>query len=182
MTVANALGSGLLETSAFMPFFPGLCKRLLGEDLKLPTTATWWCGQPEALRYVLDNLDFLVIKPAFPSTAREPVFGGKLDPDQRALLIAQYPREPARIRGARIVKPIRRAGVVGKTWAHSAAGCAPRISGGARRFLGGDPGWIGAGFAVDRYPGGLDATGRRQQRHLGALRRPGEYIQFAAAA
>ena len=48
VTVANALGSGLIETSAFMPFFPGLSRRMLGEELKLPTAATWWCGQPHA--------------------------------------------------------------------------------------------------------------------------------------
>jgi uncharacterized circularly permuted ATP-grasp superfamily protein len=33
VTVANALGSGLIETSAFMPFFPGLSRRMLGEEL-----------------------------------------------------------------------------------------------------------------------------------------------------
>ncbi len=87
VTVANALGSGLIETSAFMPFFPGLCRRMLGEDLKLPAAATWWCGQPRALRYVLDNLDHLVIKPAFPSKGMEPVFGGKLSADGRSRLI-----------------------------------------------------------------------------------------------
>src|SRR5207245_7226019 len=78
VAVANALGSGLIETSAFMPFLPGLSRRMLGERLKLPAVATWWCGQLEAFRYVLDNLDFLVIKPAFPSKGMEPVFGGKL--------------------------------------------------------------------------------------------------------
>src|ERR1700687_1483067 len=71
VTVANALGSGLIETSAFMPFLPGLCQRMLGEKLKLPAAATWWCGQPKALRYVLDNLDCLVVKPAFPSKGME---------------------------------------------------------------------------------------------------------------
>src|ERR1700677_4523292 len=74
VTVANALGSGLIETSAFMPFFPGLCRRMLGEEMKLPAAATWWCGEAPALQYVLDNLDYLVIKPAFPSRAMEPVF------------------------------------------------------------------------------------------------------------
>src|SRR6202040_1533875 len=42
VAVANALGSGLLETTAFMPFIPGLCSRMLGDELKLPTAATWW--------------------------------------------------------------------------------------------------------------------------------------------
>src|ERR1700681_2743449 len=96
VAVANALGSGLIETSAFMPFLPGLSRRVLGEELKLKSVATWWCGQPQPLQYVRDNLDFLVIKPAFPSKGMEPVFGGKLPVEERARLldrIAQRPQE-----------------------------------------------------------------------------------------
>jgi uncharacterized circularly permuted ATP-grasp superfamily protein/uncharacterized alpha-E superfamily protein len=76
--VANALGSGLIETAAIMPFLPGLCTQLLGEKLKLPSVATWWCGQTYALDWVLDHLDSVVVKPAFPSRAMEPVFGAEL--------------------------------------------------------------------------------------------------------
>ena len=47
-TVANALGSGLLQSPAFMAFLPGLCRHLLGEELILPSVATWWCGQKTA--------------------------------------------------------------------------------------------------------------------------------------
>src|SRR5271170_5166747 len=35
--VANALGSGVIETAAIMPFLPGLCRRVMGETLKLPS-------------------------------------------------------------------------------------------------------------------------------------------------
>src|SRR5450755_2502385 len=76
--VANALGSGLIETAAIMPFLPGLSTQLLGEKLKLPSVATWWCGQKYALDWVLDHLDSVVVKPAFPSRAMEPVFGAEL--------------------------------------------------------------------------------------------------------
>jgi len=76
--VANALGSGLIETAAIMPFLPGLSTRLLGEKLKLPSVATWWCGQQYALDWVLDHLDSVVVKPAFPSSGMEPVFGADL--------------------------------------------------------------------------------------------------------
>jgi uncharacterized circularly permuted ATP-grasp superfamily protein/uncharacterized alpha-E superfamily protein len=76
--VANALGSGLIETAAIMPFLPGLSKQLLGEKLKLPSVATWWCGQPYALDWVLNHLDSVVVKPAFPSRGMEPVFGAEL--------------------------------------------------------------------------------------------------------
>ena len=65
VTVANALGSGLLQSPAFLSFLPGLCQHLLGEELKLPSVATWWCGQQSALKHVLENLERLVVKPAF---------------------------------------------------------------------------------------------------------------------
>lgn len=67
VTVANALGSGLVQSPAFMAFLTGLCQHLLGEDLKLPSVATWWCGQKTAQQHVLANLDKLIVKPAFRS-------------------------------------------------------------------------------------------------------------------
>ena len=85
--VANALGSGLIESAAIMPFLPGLARHLLGEELKLPSVATWWCGQPQALDWVLGHLQSVVIKPAFPSLGMEPVFGSELpDSDKEKLL------------------------------------------------------------------------------------------------
>jgi uncharacterized circularly permuted ATP-grasp superfamily protein/uncharacterized alpha-E superfamily protein len=65
VVMANALGSGLVQSPAFMSFLPGLCQHLLGEKLKLPSVATWWCGQNEAREHVLKHLDKLVVKPAF---------------------------------------------------------------------------------------------------------------------
>ena len=65
VVMANALGSGLVQSPAFMSFLPGLCDHLLGEKLKLPSVATWWCGQKIAREHVLKNLDRLIIKPAF---------------------------------------------------------------------------------------------------------------------
>lgn len=78
VVVANALGSGAIETAAIMPFLPGLAKKLLGEPLKLPSVATWWCGQEYALDWVLDHLDEIVVKPAFPARGMEPIFGADL--------------------------------------------------------------------------------------------------------
>ncbi len=72
VVMANALGSGLVQSPAFMPFLPGLCERLLGEKLKLPSVATWWCGQKDARSYVLDHLGEFVVKPAFRSHLRAP--------------------------------------------------------------------------------------------------------------
>jgi uncharacterized circularly permuted ATP-grasp superfamily protein/uncharacterized alpha-E superfamily protein len=94
--VANALGSGLIETAATMPFLPGLARHLLGEQLKLPSVATWWCGQEYALKWVLDHLDGVVVKPAFPSRRMEPVFGvqlAKAEKDRLAEQMRAWPHE-----------------------------------------------------------------------------------------
>ncbi len=71
VAVANSLGSGLLQSPAFMAFLPGLCRHVLGEELKLPSVATWWCGQDSAESYVETNFDRLVLKPAFRSPPGE---------------------------------------------------------------------------------------------------------------
>lgn len=52
VTMVNALGTGVLETRALLAFIPQLCQRLLGEPLKLPNIATWWCGQYAEREYV----------------------------------------------------------------------------------------------------------------------------------
>ncbi len=104
VAVANSLGSGVIETCAFMPFLPGLSRRFLREDLKLPSVATWWCGQPKAAKYVSDNLDFLVIKPAFPYLGAEPVFGGKLTGDERSKLMARMRHRPYNFAGQELLQ------------------------------------------------------------------------------
>ena len=82
--VANALGAGILESSALLAFMPGACERLLGETLKLPSIGTWWCGEPAALEDVLPRLKTSVIKSAFPRAAFQPVFVDSLDEAERA--------------------------------------------------------------------------------------------------
>ncbi|HEX3940366.1 MAG TPA: circularly permuted type 2 ATP-grasp protein [Acidobacteriaceae bacterium] len=92
--VANALGSGVIETAAIMPFLPGLCQNLLGEQLKLPSVATWWCGQSYALDWVLNHLNSVVVKPAFPSRAMEPVFGADLPQSEKSKFADQLRARP----------------------------------------------------------------------------------------
>ncbi|MGH9591765.1 MAG: circularly permuted type 2 ATP-grasp protein, partial [Bryobacteraceae bacterium] len=96
VSVANALGSGLAESPAYAAFLPGLCRTLLGEELKTPTVATWWCGQEAPLAYVAEHLEELVIKPTFPGTRQDPIFGGQLSADERERLIARVRAQPAR--------------------------------------------------------------------------------------
>jgi len=56
VAIANALGSGVLQAPGFLPFLPALARRLLGEELRLPSVRTWWCGDEGSRGYVLEHL------------------------------------------------------------------------------------------------------------------------------
>ena len=84
VTMANALGSGLVEAPAVAAFLPALCRRMLGEELLLAPARSWWCGHPDDLQYVLAHLDELVIKPSFPPRSRQPIFGRTLSAEQKS--------------------------------------------------------------------------------------------------
>ncbi|MEO8281613.1 MAG: circularly permuted type 2 ATP-grasp protein, partial [Ideonella sp.] len=72
--ISNALGAGVIESSALLAYLPGLSKSLLGETLKLPSVATWWLGEPSAFAEAWERLDNLIIKPLERSTAEPAVF------------------------------------------------------------------------------------------------------------
>jgi len=98
VTIANSLGSGLVESDAFLPFLPGLCKFFLGEDLAMPSVATWWCGQERERDYVLENLDRLVVRQV--RTARNLFTPGQsnlvrrnMTADERQLLAREIERK-----------------------------------------------------------------------------------------
>lgn len=78
VAIANPIGSGVLENPALMAFLPGICRHLLGEELKLPSVATWWCGQERERNFVLANLNRLVIKPIHRTRGYRAIFGIEL--------------------------------------------------------------------------------------------------------
>jgi uncharacterized circularly permuted ATP-grasp superfamily protein/uncharacterized alpha-E superfamily protein len=92
--IANALGSNLLESSTLLGFLPNLCKRILGQDLLMPSVATWWCGEPAALEDVIAKLDRLVIKSAFPQLRVEPMFGEDLGERGRKRVLGMLRSRP----------------------------------------------------------------------------------------
>jgi len=92
--VANALGSSLLESASLFGFLPVLAERLLGEPLRMPSLATWWCGEPPAMEQALARIESLIVKPAFPQLLFEPIFGEDLDAAGREALAARIRARP----------------------------------------------------------------------------------------
>lgn len=96
VVIDNALGSGLVEAAGHLAFLPGLCRELRGEDLRLPSVATWWCGQDKPCRYVLEHLDALVIKPSSPSFGNQLEYPATMDTAAREKLIGKIKSYPER--------------------------------------------------------------------------------------
>nr|AHG53047.1 COG2308 Uncharacterized conserved protein [uncultured bacterium B3TF_MPn1] len=74
--VVNPLGSGIVESPGMYPFLNNIAKARLGEELKLASAASWWCGHKKEREYVLENLDKLVIKAI--DRRFTTIFGGSL--------------------------------------------------------------------------------------------------------
>ena len=70
--VANAPGSGFIESPALLGFLPAISQRLTGEALSLPSAPTWWCGEAAARTDLERGLGSTWIKPTVPSG-----FGGR---------------------------------------------------------------------------------------------------------
>lgn len=92
VAIANALGSGIIENPGLMAFLPALCRHFLGENLKLPSLPTWWCGDPASRNHVLAHLDQLVVRSILPDQTA--LRGHSTRGPERAKLSAQIQATP----------------------------------------------------------------------------------------
>ncbi|MCD2322693.1 circularly permuted type 2 ATP-grasp protein [Sphingomonas sp. IC-56] len=62
VALINAPGNGIADDKAIYSYMPEIVRFYTGQDAKLPNVETWRCREPQALKYVLDNLPDLVVK------------------------------------------------------------------------------------------------------------------------
>ena len=86
VAIANPVGSSVLENPGLTPFLPAIAKYFFNEELKLPSVATWWCGQEKERRFVLENLEKLVIKKIHRTRGYRAIFGAELTAGEQAEL------------------------------------------------------------------------------------------------
>ncbi|WP_306514690.1 circularly permuted type 2 ATP-grasp protein, partial [Janibacter hoylei] len=96
VSIVNPISSGVLENPALIPYLPQICRHVLGEDLSLASTQTWWAGEPTHLSHIVTNLSSLVVKPASRSGNSNSVFGWELSADERDELAMRIQAEPWR--------------------------------------------------------------------------------------
>ncbi len=107
--IANAPGAGVVEANAMAAFLPALSRKLLGENLKLPNIATWWCGQDRARAQVEAMLDEMLIAPAFSDVpvalpGGRPGLGAALKPAERQALLDAIALRPMDYVGQEVVR------------------------------------------------------------------------------
>ncbi len=63
VALANAVGTGVADDKAVYAYVPRMIRYYLGEDAILPNVETHICREADGLKYTLDNLETLVVKP-----------------------------------------------------------------------------------------------------------------------
>ncbi|KPK25032.1 MAG: hypothetical protein AMK69_15375 [Nitrospira bacterium SG8_3] len=110
VTMANALGSGLVDSEVLLSFLPTLCRFFFSEGLHIPSVATWWCGQPKEREYVLQNMHRLLIRQVLVpkrglSHRRLSSFGPDLTSQEQTALTQAITRRGHEYVGREIVSP-----------------------------------------------------------------------------
>lgn len=95
VALANAPGAGIADSKVIYAFVPQMIKYYLDQDPILPNVETFLCGQEKDCKYVLDNLDKLVVKPANEAGGKGIMVGphaSQAERDAYAQVIAKNPR------------------------------------------------------------------------------------------
>ena len=160
--LANALGAGVLESGALLGYLPTLCEQLLGEPLRMPSVATWWCGETAAMEDAFSRLESLVFKPATPAFPFEPVFGQDLDREEAKRFRARVIEHPERYVAQELVR-LSQAPVLDRAHPRHLAARAVAL----RVFAAASPG----GYVV--MPGGLTRVAGSHEARVVSIQRGG---------
>ncbi len=94
VSIANPLGSSILENQGLLAFLPALSRYFLAEDLLLPSIASWWCGHKKERDFVIANLAKLAIKSIERGASQGVIFGPQLSSQQSDALIRKIKARP----------------------------------------------------------------------------------------
>ncbi|MBP5855931.1 circularly permuted type 2 ATP-grasp protein [Marivibrio halodurans] len=95
VTLANAVGTGVVDDKAVYAYMPRVIKYYLDEDPIIENVETHICGEAEGLRYTLDNLDKLVVKPVGESGGYGILIGPQASKEELAQFREKLKADPA---------------------------------------------------------------------------------------
>ncbi len=96
VSLANGVGTGLADDKVTYSYVPQMIRFYLGQDSILPSVPTYLCWKDDDCKYVLENLEKLVVKPANESGGYGMLIGSTSTKSQRSefrSMIRNNPRE-----------------------------------------------------------------------------------------
>lgn len=94
VTLVNAPGTGVADDKVVYAFVPKMIQYYLGEEPKLESVPTYLCYLEEDKKYVLENLNQLVVKPANASGGYGILIGPKASQKELAKCARQIKKDP----------------------------------------------------------------------------------------
>ncbi|SIT88550.1 Uncharacterized conserved protein, circularly permuted ATPgrasp superfamily [Yoonia rosea] len=94
ITIANAPGTGIADDKAIYSYMPDIIEFYTGEKAILKNVQTFRCSEPDALKYVLDNLADLVVKEVHGSGGYGMLVGPAASKKELAAFAAKLRRSP----------------------------------------------------------------------------------------
>ncbi len=95
VAIANAVGTGVADDKAIYAYMPRIIRYYLSEEPVLANVETHICGEPEGLRYTLENLERLVVKPVGESGGYGLIIGPHATKAEIESFRAQLTADPA---------------------------------------------------------------------------------------
>ena len=105
VSVANPLGSGILEAGALMKYLPAISEHFFGKSLRLPNAPTYWCGEEDDRHYVINHLKQLRIKPAHGHFDSHAIYGNSLSEGELNELSLKIQKNPNSYVAQQYVQP-----------------------------------------------------------------------------
>jgi len=94
VALANAPGTGIADDKAVYAYVPQIIKYYLNEEMILPNVPTYICAEKDACKYVLENLDKLVVKAVNLSGGYGMLIGPHSTKAEQEAFAAQIKAEP----------------------------------------------------------------------------------------
>jgi uncharacterized circularly permuted ATP-grasp superfamily protein len=94
IALVNAVGTGVADDKAIYPFVPAMIRFYLQQDAILPNVQTYICARESDRKYVLENLDKLVIKCTNESGGYGMLMGHQATRDQREEFARKIEADP----------------------------------------------------------------------------------------
>ena len=95
VALANAPGAGVADNKVIYAFVPDMIRYYLQQDPILPNVETFLCAREDQRRYVLENLDQLVVKPADEAGGKGILVGPHATQAQRDEMAESIAKNPA---------------------------------------------------------------------------------------